>query len=361
LADCDVKDMTNHESAEQAAGKRSERKKNEKNKNIARGFSIVFVIWCIGVSWFFLPGFRDSVQDGLNGINALFAEAPEPEPIVEMQLETAEEPFVEQSEILVDDAEAVPESGYIADETSYKSENVEISIETIAENNKTYYVADIKIKNPEDILTGVFRVSDGVTKGDVVETAVQNNAVLAINTDYYTYRNSGAIIRNGEVKVNDPWGDTLCIFDDGSMQSFAAAEYDAYELQALGVVQSFTFGPLMIKDGEYVIDNLDGSGLKEARHPRTGIGYYEPGHFIFVAVDGRKEGYSEGMSIPELAKVFYDRGCVLAYNLDGGGSTTMAFMGELMNRPEGKTTHLRNVDGILYIKDDVYESPVIKE
>ena len=245
-------------------------------------------------------------------------------------------------------------TGFITTEDSYLSADVSVTIETVVENNKTYYVADIIIKDMSAIQTGVFRVPDGVTKGDVVETARQNNAIIAINTDYYTYRNSGCIIRNGEVLVNDPWGDTLCIFDDGRMDVFAAAEHDAYELQAMGVMQSFTFGPALIKDGEFVEENLRGSGLKEARHPRTGIGYYEPGHYLFVVVDGRKEGYSEGMSISELAEVFAERGCRMAYNLDGGGSATMAFLGELVNRPEGRTDHLRNVDGILFIADDEY-------
>ena len=110
----------------------------------------------------------------------------------------------------------------------------------------------------------------------------------------------------------------------------------------------------MIKNGEIVTENITGSIVRDARHPRTGVGYYGPGDYLFICVDGRKQGYSNGMTIAEFAILFKDYGVSLAYNFDGGGSTTMAFMGKLVNLPQGDDKYLRSVDGILYVADGVY-------
>ena len=68
-------------------------------------------------------------------------------------------------------------------------------------------------------------------------------------------------------------------------------------------------------------------------NPRTGIGYYEPGHYCFVVVDGRQGGYSAGMRIERFAQLFADLGCKAAYNLDGGQSSVMTFRQSFVNRP----------------------------
>ena len=57
------------------------------------------------------------------------------------------------------------------------------------------------------------------------------------------------------------------------------------------------------------------------RNPRTGIGYFEPGHYCLVVVDGRDGDSAPGASIEEFASVFESLGCTQAYNLDGGGSS----------------------------------------
>ena len=84
-------------------------------------------------------------------------------------------------------------------------------------------------------------------------------------------------------------------------------------------------------------------------NPRSAVGYYEPGHYCFVVVDGRQKGYSKGMTMSELSQLFFDLGCTVAYNLDGGKSAEMVFMGETVSQPfEGG----RSTSDILYIADD---------
>nr|WP_260283568.1 phosphodiester glycosidase family protein [Propionibacterium freudenreichii] len=65
-------------------------------------------------------------------------------------------------------------------------------------------------------------------------------------------------------------------------------------------------------------------------------------------MDGRSEGYSRGVTLPEFAQMFVDLGARTAYNLDGGGSSVMYFNGSLVNNPLG-TGRERGVSDILYL------------
>ena len=71
-------------------------------------------------------------------------------------------------------------------------------------------------------------------------------------------------------------------------------------------------------------------------------------HFVFVVVDGRSSGYSRGVTMTEFADIFTDLGAQVAYNLDGGGSSTMVFNGALVNNPLGKGTE-RGTSDIIYV------------
>ena len=83
-------------------------------------------------------------------------------------------------------------------------------------------------------------------------------------------------------------------------------------------------------------------------NPRTGVGVISNNHYVFVVVDGRSTGYSRGASLAEFAAIFKSLGCTTAYNLDGGGSSTMYFMGRVVNNPLGKNQE-RGTSDILYI------------
>ena len=85
-------------------------------------------------------------------------------------------------------------------------------------------------------------------------------------------------------------------------------------------------------------------------NPRCAVGMVEPLHYKFVVSDGRTDE-SEGLSLYQLAQVMKNEECSVAYNLDGGGSATMWFMGKIINYPttDGKEMHERRVSDIVYI------------
>ncbi|MNP13745.1 hypothetical protein D3C76_1060380 [compost metagenome] len=165
------------------------------------------------------------------------------------------------------------------------------------------------------------------------------------------------IIRNGTLYRDSPVRTALALFNDGTMESFDEMETSSSSLLEAGVTNTLSFGPVLIKDGE-VIDNFDnlkvdtnfGNRSIQRSNPRTGIGMIAPNHYVIIVVDGRMEGYSKGMTLSEFANVFAELGCTEAYNLDGGGSSTMYFMGRVVNNPLGKGNE-RGVSDILYVKE----------
>ena len=184
------------------------------------------------------------------------------------------------------------------------------------------------------------------------EIASQCEAILAINGDYYGARESGYVIRNGVVYRDYGSGSTdiLCIYADGSFGITNSTEASAQELVDSGVWQAFSFGPGLVENGAITVDQNTEVGKAMASNPRTAIGQISELHYVFVVSDGRTD-QSEGLSLYELATFLQSLGVKTAYNLDGGGSSTMVLMGEVINNPTtgGSRTKERSVSDIVYI------------
>lgn len=102
------------------------------------------------------------------------------------------------------------------------------------------------------------------------------------------------------------------------------------------IIQAIGGLPRIVRDGKISIETEreGGAGFAKQRHPRTAIGYSKDGKTVyFVTVDGRQQGYSEGMTLSELAGLLIELGAYQGINLDGGGSTTMIVRGEIANSP----------------------------
>jgi exopolysaccharide biosynthesis protein len=111
-------------------------------------------------------------------------------------------------------------------------------------------------------------------------------------------------------------------------------------------------GPALLRDGR-ILDDYEaesskfGPGFSLRRHPRTAVGILEDGTLVFVVVDGRQEGLSVGMTLPELAALLKERGARDAYNLDGGGSSTMIVAGRVVNSPSDEQGERPSSDAIV--------------
>ncbi len=218
-------------------------------------------------------------------------------------------------------------------EDFYRSEDIYISIEKHEEDRVTYYVADIYIREPDCLRTsfasGEFSDFKREFTQDIAEA---NNAILAVSGDFCQLMEKGIVIRNGELCRSEVGRtDTCVIYGDGAMETLSKKEVDLEKLINMGAYQTWCFGPELL-DGGKAISEFPDSQIKP-KNPRCAIGYYEPGHYCLVLVDGRQPGYSVGMTLAELSDLFFRLGCKSAYNLDGGRSASMYFMGRLVSRP----------------------------
>lgn len=216
-------------------------------------------------------------------------------------------------------------------ENSYRSHDIAFTIETRNVGNSVAYIADIYIRYIDNFQSAFAKDEYGKNIVERPESiAARHNAVLAVNGDYYGIRDTGVIVRNYTLYRDTPKGELCGIYYDGTVVNYFKDSFDLNAAMANGLYQTMTFGPYLIMDGN-VRTNIV-SAVTET-NPRTGFGYYEPGHYCFVVVDGRQSGYSEGMTLDEYAQLFADLGCPNAYNLDGGQSSMMLFDDRVYNQP----------------------------
>lgn len=246
------------------------------------------------------------------------------------------------------DGAAAPYSG----DTSYQDENVRVTLTEYTQNDTQIYVADVVVSSAQYLKTAFANDTYGRNVTAATSAIAEaNSAILAINGDYYGAQQKGYVIRNGIVYRDTPKGaDVLCIYADGTMQVVSDREITAEELARQGVWQAFSFGPGLVENGEVTVDTDDEVGMAMASNPRTAIGMIDANHFVFVVSDGRTN-QSEGLSLYQLAQFMQGLGAQTAYNLDGGGSSTMYFNGQVVNNPTttGGSIKERSVSDIVYI------------
>jgi exopolysaccharide biosynthesis protein len=234
-------------------------------------------------------------------------------------------------------------------ENSYKSGNLNVSINKAQENGATYLVADIYVAELKYFKTAFPKNSDSM--GDREGTDVianETNAILAINGDHCV-DNPGPVVRNGNsYRLDEKAQDAFVMNYDGSMKAYSASELNLDKIKNEGAYQVWTFGPMLLKDGQPMTE-FDSPQSINGKNPRTAVGYYEPGHYCFVVADGRQPGYSEGLDMAQLSQIMYDLGCKEAFNMDGGQSSEMAFMGKLVNQPYNGG---RSTTDILYVGEE---------
>ncbi len=214
---------------------------------------------------------------------------------------------------------------------SSQTDNFRISIRKEQAYDSTYFVADVWVKNIDVFQTAFAKGSYGRGLHEMpAKIAQDNKAIFAVSGDYYGAREYGVVVRNG-VLYRDVMGDDVCVLKrDGTMQVYQNGSISALETFDETVWQAWAFGPALVENG--TVCDTSSSKIK-VKNPRCAIGYYEPGHYCFIVVDGRQTGYSDGMTLDELANTFAALGCQTAYNLDGGATAMMVFDGAVVNKP----------------------------
>lgn len=288
---------------------------------------------------------ENQVEEQETAAPVLMAEAVTAEPTEAPTEEPTEAPTPEPTEAPTPVPTREPEEGDICAnfpdydtgvdaDYSYQSDELRIAIKKVVdeENVMTYFVADIWMRNYRSFRTAFGSGEFCGAAEDATTISERENAILGVSGSY----NQGFVLHNGvfyqsiKKKKSD---NCLALYKTGELVAYRyeADGFNAKKAAENGVWQGWQFGPMFIHNGE----SATGYNPGGTRHPRCIIGYYEPGHYVMVLVDGRQEGYSIGMNYYECVELMESLGCVEAYNLDGGESIRMTFMGEVINHPSG--------------------------
>ena len=241
----------------------------------------------------------------------------------------------------------------ISTDTEYHDDQIDIVLTTMRVENTTVYVADVQIADISLLKTALAgnTYARNLTETTSVQAA-NAGAILAINGDYYGAQERGYVLRNGMLyRASAQSGtDALVIGADGNFRIITEGETSADTLVREGAWQVLTFGPVLINSGQVTVSSSDEVGRAMTSNPRTAIGQISEGHYLLVVSDGRTKE-STGLSLRQLAELMQSLGAQIAYNLDGGGSSTMVFQGRVVNNPttNGRSIRERSVSDIVYI------------
>ena len=237
---------------------------------------------------------------------------------------------------------------YAAGVYEYRSDDLSVRIETRrTEKPAVYHVAHIRMRNTDAFRPGFGHPREGgMTKQSAEGIARRYKAVLLITGDdliHMEAEQKGILLRNGRYYSGKQGEATLAMRPGLAMRIYFPYQTTYQQLLDEGVENTYSFGPVLVYGGK--VYKYAYKHRTRTRNPRIGVGMVAPGHFVAIAVDGRIAGYSVGMEMMEFARLFEQEGCEIAYNLDGGASEAMVFMGEYVSLRAEK--HVRTMPDAL--------------
>ena len=275
--------------------------------------------------------------------SATIAPSESPEPETPAKTEAEADAFAAHFRKEGDPAEVVvfdDENGIY----QYRSDTLAVEIVRVIENAPplAYYIAHIYERDIDSYRSGFGSARlNGRDTADACVMARRYRAVLGMTGDNLLHSdyNRGMMLRDGRAFRTQTQVSMMALTEDFSMRIYNAKDTAMLNEIEEGTQDTFAFGPPLILNG-VICDKVDEDRVGRI-NPRAGLGLVEPGHFVAIVADGRLAHYSHGMMLSDFAKLFLDEGCVMAYNLDGGASATLVFMGEYINKRA--SNHYRSV------------------
>lgn len=226
----------------------------------------------------------------------------------------------------------------------YHSDTLHIQIQPVIKPKLKYWVSTIKVNKASQVKSEFAGGSFSSKTEETSEIAKNNKAVFAVNGGGIQYKSRSTVIRNG--KVYRSGFAPLEVRKNGTL-FIGDGRRTTDDMLKQGVLHTFDFGPELLINGK-VPSFKDQDWFTTVRAPRTAIGQRKPYEYIIITVDGRSSE-SSGMTFAELVKVFQSKGVKWAYNLDGGGSTTLYYLDNILNHPSDGEE--RPISDILYFTE----------
>ena len=274
---------------------------------------------------------------------------PSPAPTVEPILAVS----AESEDVLSEIKAPYWSDGFLYINDTYRSPTMSVTVKTVQDSemfNKSliYYVADVYVTDVTQIRTGCTSGNfSRAGRGPIENTASRENALVAISGDFCP----ALVIRNGEVYHQKILEDDICLLlRNGEMEIVNGKDTGITKIMEKDPWQAWEFGPALFDGNGNPYRSFPSSDVSVG-NPRSCIGYYEPGHYCFVVVDGRQK-QSRGVTLRELALLMQSLGCTQAYNLDGGASAHFYYRGTVLNQPSGGG---RNIADIVYVAYESYD------
>ena len=227
-------------------------------------------------------------------------------------------------------------------EEGYSDETITVRLETRDEDGVIWRIIYVDIAHPSQLRTATAGKLNSSKVAKPSSMAEGKNAVVAINGDYFSndpnkttfeYR-QGEKIRNKTNKKKD----LLIIDAEGNFHTFikcgaeGKAALEKYIAEGGTIMDAFTFGPVLVQEGNRLTMDKNYGYNPNGREPRAAIGQMGELSYVLVVAEGRSSD-SDGVTHQELADFMFELGCSEAFNLDGGNSATLIFHGGFyMNR-----------------------------
>jgi exopolysaccharide biosynthesis protein len=221
----------------------------------------------------------------------------------------------------------------------YQTGTIRVDIEKKSAYSANYWVAVVHIQNVSQMKATLSYGTYGGTRELLSHNVTSIGAIVGINGSAFSYSSGkpgfdAVMIKDGII-YNRALGTSyslMAISNTGIMFN-PAQGLSADQLLALGVRDTFNFGPVLIKDGQAQPIDKKNFYLTTYKDPRTVVGMVTPGKYVLLVADGRGSGGSLGLSHNEMIQIMQSYGCQFAYNLDSGGSSTMVYRGTVLNHP----------------------------
>ncbi len=238
---------------------------------------------------------------------------------------------------------------------SYKSANINVTFRKkyFDELLSRVYFVDIYVADITCLRSALAQDKYGRgIKEWVTKVSKRNKAIATMNGDYYGSRDFGVVVRNGTLyREAKNIRDVGVLYWDGRFETIAPEDFDARAIMEQGAYQCWHFGPRLLDDEGHAMTKFNADSRMLKTHPRSAFGYFEPGHYCFVVVDGRHEE-SRGVDMVKLSALMEGLGCTAAYNLDGGQTSLLARYNHLWNRPSAGG---HSTSDFIIVVDDVMD------